>query len=93
MKRNLERMTRAKDVISVGKISGAVGTFANVPPHVEEAACEKLGLKAAPISTQVVQRDIHAEFFLTLSLIASTIEKIAVEIRHFQRTEWITKSR
>jgi len=87
MKRNLERMTRAKDVISVGKISGAVGTFANVPPHVEEAACEKLGLKPAPISTQVVQRDIHAEFFLTLSLIASTIEKIAVEIRHFQRTE------
>ena len=87
MKRNLERMTRAKDVISVGKISGAVGTFANVPPHVEEAACEKLGLKAAPISTQVVQRDIHAEFFLTLALIASTIEKISVEIRHFQRTE------
>jgi len=87
MKRNLERMTRAKDVISVGKISGAVGTFANVPPHVEEAACAKLGLKAAPISTQVVQRDIHAEFFLTLSLIASTIEKISVEIRHFQRTE------
>lgn len=87
MKRNLDRMTRAKEVISVGKISGAVGTFANVPPHVEEAACEKLGLKAAPISTQVVQRDIHAEFFLTLSIIASTIEKIAVEIRHFQRTE------
>lgn len=87
MKRNLERMTRAKDVISVGKISGAVGTFANVPPNVEEAACEKLGLKAAPISTQVVQRDIHAEYFLTLSLIASTIEKISVEIRHFQRTE------
>lgn len=87
MKRNLERMKRAKEVISVGKISGAVGTFANVPPHVEEAACEKLGLQAAPISTQVVQRDLHAEFFLTLSIIASTIEKIAVEVRHFQRTE------
>lgn len=87
MKRNLERMTRAKDVISVGKISGAVGTFANVPPHVEEFACERLGLKAAPISTQVVQRDIHADFFLTLSIVASTIEKIAVEVRHFQRTE------
>lgn len=87
MKRNLERMERAKDVISVGKISGAVGTFANVPPHVEEFACERLGLKAATISTQVVQRDIHADFFLTLSIIASTIEKISVEIRHFQRTE------
>ncbi|GJM17129.1 MAG: adenylosuccinate lyase [Thermodesulfobacteriota bacterium] len=87
MKRNLERMTRAKEVISVGKISGAVGTFANVPPHVEESACERLGLKAATISTQVVQRDVHADFFLTLSLVASTIEKIAVEIRHFQRTE------
>lgn len=87
MKRNLERMKRAKEVISVGKISGAVGTFANVPPHVEEFACERLGLKAAPISTQVVQRDIHADFFLTLSIVASTIEKIAVEVRHFQRTE------
>ena len=87
MKRNLERMIRAKDVISVGKISGAVGTFANVTPEVEESACNKLGLKAAAISTQIVQRDIHAEFFLTLSIIASTIEKIAVEVRHFQRTE------
>ncbi|MCK5390825.1 MAG: adenylosuccinate lyase [Deltaproteobacteria bacterium] len=87
MKRNLERMERAREIISVGKISGAVGTFANVPPHVEEFACERLGLKAAAISTQVVQRDIHADFFLTLSIIASTIEKIAVEIRHFQRTE------
>jgi len=87
MKRNLERMHRAKDVISVGKISGAVGTFANVPPHVEEFACERLGLKAAPISTQIVQRDIHADYFLTLSIVASTIEKIALEVRHFQRTE------
>jgi adenylosuccinate lyase len=87
MKRNLERMHRAREIISVGKISGAVGTFANVPPHVEEFACERLGLKAATISTQVVQRDIHADFFLTLSIVASTIEKIAVEIRHFQRTE------
>jgi adenylosuccinate lyase len=87
MRRNLERMERAKEVISVGKISGAVGTFANVPPEVEEQACGILGLKAASISTQVVQRDIHADYFLTLSIIASTIEKIAVEIRHFQRTE------
>ncbi len=87
MKRNLERMQRAKDVISVGKISGAVGTYANVEPQVEEFACKRLGLEPATISTQVVQRDIHADFFLTLSIIASTIEKIAVEVRHFQRTE------
>jgi adenylosuccinate lyase len=87
MKRNLERMARVRDVISVGKISGAVGTFANVPPEVEEYACRRLGLRPAPISTQIVQRDIHADYFLTLSIIASTIEKIALEIRHFQRTE------
>jgi adenylosuccinate lyase len=87
MRRNLARMERAKEIISVGKISGAVGTFANVSPEVEEEACRILGIKPASISTQIVQRDIHAEFFLTLSIIASTIEKIAVEIRHFQRTE------
>lgn len=87
MKRNLKRMERATEVISVGKISGAVGTFANVTPEVEEYACARLGLKPATISTQIIQRDIHAEYFMTLSLIASTIEKIAVEIRHFQRTE------
>lgn len=87
MKRNLERMIRAREIISVGKISGAVGTFANVPPEIEEDACRRLGLKPAPISTQIVQRDIHAEFFLILAIIASTIEKISVEIRHFQRTE------
>ncbi len=87
MRRNLARMENAKDIISVGKISGAVGTFANVTPEVEAEACRILGIKPASISTQIVQRDIHAEFFLTLSIIASTIEKIAVEIRHFQRTE------
>jgi adenylosuccinate lyase len=87
MRRNLERIERARVVISVGKISGAVGTFANVPPHVEERACEILGLKPARISTQIVQRDIHAEYFLTLSIIAATVEKIALQIRHFQRTE------
>jgi len=87
MNRNLERMERAKEIISVGKISGAVGTFANVPPFVEEHVCRLLGLKPAKISTQIVQRDVHAEYFLTLSIIASTIEKIAVQIRHFQRTE------
>lgn len=87
MRRNLERMERAREVISVGKISGAVGTFANVPPRVEERACEILGLKPERISTQIVQRDIHAEYFLTLSIIAATVEKIALQIRHFQRTE------
>lgn len=87
MRRNLERMERAREVISVGKISGAVGTFANVPPRVEERACYILGLKPARISTQIVQRDIHAEYFLTLSIIAATVEKIALQVRHFQRTE------
>ncbi|HLE25724.1 MAG TPA: adenylosuccinate lyase [Thermodesulfobacteriota bacterium] len=89
MKRNLDRMERARDVVSVGKISGAVGTFANVPPFVEEHVCSVLGLKPAKVSTQIIQRDIHAEYFLTLSIIASTIEKIALQIRHFQRTEVI----
>ncbi|MGH7901093.1 MAG: adenylosuccinate lyase [Thermodesulfobacteriota bacterium] len=87
MTRNLERMERAKEIISVGKISGAVGTFANVPPFVEEHVCRLLELKPSRISAQIVQRDLHAEYFLTLSIIASTIEKIAVQIRHFQRTE------
>ena len=87
MERNLKRMEDAVDVISYGKISGAVGTFANVPPEVEEYVCATLGLKPAPISTQVLQRDRHAQFFTTLSIIGATIEKIATEIRHLQRTE------
>ena len=87
MRRNLMRMNRAKEIISVGKISGAVGTYANVHPEIESEACKILGLKPASISTQVIQRDIHAEYVTTLSIIASTIEKISVEIRHFQRTE------
>jgi len=87
MRRNLVRMERAKEAISVGKISGAVGTFAHIPPSVEEFVCQRLGLKPAPISTQIVQRDRHAEFFTTLALIASSIEKFAVELRHLQRTE------
>lgn len=87
MVRNLNRIQRAMDIISVGMMSGAVGTYANIPPEVEEAACGKLGLKPAAISTQIIQRDIHAEFFLSLSLVAGTIEKIATDIRHFQRTE------
>ena len=87
MERNLKRMADAVDVISYGKISGAVGTFANVPPEVEEYVCIKLGIKAEPLSTQIVQRDRHAQFFTTIALIGCTIEKIAVEIRHLQRTE------
>src|SRR5512136_2227354 len=87
MGRNLTRMERAKDAVSVGKISGAVGTFAHTPPFVEEFVCGRLGLKPAPISTQIVQRDHHAEFFSTLAIIASSIEKFSVEIRHLQRTE------
>ena len=87
MKRNFLRMERAKEAVCVGKISGAVGTFAHIPPSVEEYVCKRLGLKAAPISTQIVQRDLHAEFFTTLAIIASSIEKFAVELRHLQRTE------
>jgi adenylosuccinate lyase len=87
MGRALERMLRARDVISVGKVSGAVGTFANIDPFVETHVCRKLGLKPEPVATQVVQRDRHAEFLSTLALIASSIEKFSVELRHLQRTE------
>jgi adenylosuccinate lyase len=87
MARNRERVLRARESINVGKISGAVGTYANVDPRVEERACARLGLKPAPISTQVIQRDRHAEYFNTLAVAASSVEKIATEIRHLQRTE------
>ncbi len=87
MSRNLERMMRAREVISVGKVSGAVGTFANIDPSVENHVCRKLGLTPEPAATQVVQRDRHAEFLSTLALIASSIEKFSVELRHLQRTE------
>jgi len=87
MERNLERMKRAKEVISFGKISGAVGTYAAVDPRVEEFVCKKLGLKAAPVSTQVLQRDRHAEFLTTLAVVAASLEKFATEIRNLQRTE------
>lgn len=85
--RNIERLTAARDRISVGQISGAVGTYAYLDPSVEQYVCEKLGLQPALISTQVLQRDRHAEFLNTLALIGSSLEKIATEIRHLQRTE------
>ena len=87
MTRNIKRLTDAQETISYGKLSGAVGTFANVSPEVERIACEKLGLKPAKISTQILQRDRHAQFFTTLAILAGTLEKIGVEIRHLQRTE------
>lgn len=87
MRRNRERLARARESISVGKISGSVGTFQNVPPSVEAFVCAELGLQPAAVSTQIIQRDRHAEFFLTLGLIASSLEKFSVEIRHLQRSE------
>src|SRR6185436_4407266 len=85
--RNKERLRRARETVSYGKISGAVGTFAHLDPEVEERVCAKLALKHAPISTQIIQRDRHAEFLATLAIIASSLEKIALEVRHLQRTE------
>jgi adenylosuccinate lyase len=87
MKRHRKRMECARENISYGKISGAVGTFAYNPPFVEQHVCEKCGLKPAPISTQILQRDLHAEYFTTLALIGSSLDKFATEIRHLQRTE------
>ena len=87
MRRNVVRLRRARDVISVGKLSGAVGTFSSIDPFVEEYVCRKLGLSPAPASTQIVQRDRHAEVFSTLAIVGSSLDKFAVEIRHLQRTE------
>ena len=87
MDRNLARLRNARAEIATGAISGAVGTFANIDPAVEEHVCAKLGLTPEPISTQVIPRDRHAMFFATLGVIASSIENIAIEIRHMQRTE------
>ncbi len=87
MSRNLERLNRAAECVSYGKISGAVGTYANVDPRVEKLTCRRLGLKPAPISNQIIQRDRYAEYFTTIAIIGGTIEKIATEIRHLQRTE------
>jgi adenylosuccinate lyase len=85
--RNLHRLSQAKETIAVGKISGAVGTFAHISPQVEAHVCRHLGLKPAPASSQIVQRDRYAEYFCTLAIMAGSIEKISVEIRHLQRTE------
>jgi adenylosuccinate lyase len=87
MLRNLERMKNAMETISVGKFSGAVGTFSNIEPKVEEIACKKLGIRRAEVSTQVIQRDRHAEYLTSIAIVAATLEKIATEIRNLQRTE------
>src|SRR5690625_884347 len=87
MKRNLERFNEVANRIEYGKISGAVGTYANIDPFVEKYVCEKLGLTPAPLSTQTLQRDRHAAYISVLSLIATSIEKMATEIRHLQKTE------
>ena len=87
MKRNAYRLEEAKKVMAVGKLSGAVGTYATVPPEVENIACAKLGLAPAPVSSQILQRDRHAQFVTTLALIASSLEKFATEIRGLQKTE------
>lgn len=86
-RRSITRMEHALSTISVGMISGAVGTFEHLSPAVEEYVCEKLGLQPAPVSTQVIQRDRHAEYLTTLAIIGAFLEKIAVEVRHLQRTE------
>ncbi len=87
MQRNRERLVRAQEVVAVGKISGAVGAFAHLAPDVEERVCSRLGIAAADVSTQVIQRDRYAEYLCTLGIIASTLEKIALQVRHWQRTE------
>ena len=87
MKRNRQRLSEAKRAIAVGKISGAVGTYATLSPKVEERACARLGLAPAPVSSQILQRDRHAQFMTTLAIIASSLEKFATEIRGLQRTE------
>jgi adenylosuccinate lyase len=85
--RDLDRLRRAKETVACGKLSGAVGTFAHLPPFVEQYVCVRLGLTPAPISSQILSRDRHAEFLLTLALVGASLEKFATEIRHLQRTE------
>lgn len=86
-RRNIARVERAREIVSYGKVSGAVGSFANVPPSVEKYVCSHLGLRPAPASSQIVQRDRHAEFMAAMAITASSFEKFAVEVRHLQRTE------
>lgn len=87
MRRNRERLVKARETIATGKISGAVGAFSHLDPIVEEKVCERLGLTPAPVSTQIIQRDRYAEYLTTLAIIASSLEKFALQIRHWQRTE------
>lgn len=87
LRRNRDRLTRAREIVAVGKISGAVGAFAHLDPVVEERVCARLGLQPAPISTQIIQRDRYAEFLCTLAIIASSLDKFALNVRHWQRTE------
>jgi adenylosuccinate lyase len=87
MRRNRERLLRAREAVAVGKISGAVGAFALLDPIVEEKVCARLNLKAAPVSTQIIQRDSYAEYLSTLAIIASSLDKFALQVRHWQRTE------
>jgi adenylosuccinate lyase len=86
-RRNRVRLSRAREAVATGKISGAVGAFAHLDPEVEEKVCARLGLKPAPVSTQVIQRDIYAEYLTTLAIVASSLDKFALQIRHWQRTE------
>ena len=86
-KRNLERMEQAREIIRIGKLSGAVGTYANIDPYVEEYVCQQLDLKPANIATQIIQRDVHCQFVVTLALIGSSLNKFATEIRLLQKTE------
>jgi len=87
MERARERLQRAREVASYGKLSGAVGTFANVPPAVEEYVCARLGLQPEPVSTQIIQRDRHADYLAALAVVGASLDKFATEIRHLQRTE------
>ena len=87
VRRATDRLLRAREVVSYGKLSGAVGTFANVPPQVEEYVCAKMGLQPEPISTQIIQRDRHAEYLAAIGIVGSSLDKFATEIRHLQRTE------
>jgi len=87
MRRNRRRLMQVRETVAVGKISGAVGAFAHLDPIVEEKVCARLGLKPALVSTQIIQRDVHAEYLTTLAIIASSLEKFALQIRHWQRTE------